>query len=106
MPEALKARIHLDPSRPAVRQSTMQMRRNELNAAQAQFAGFRFAIVNNCDVAQLWAAGSKDGSLDEADETRYSTLLSELFWSVSNAWARHQPRFGRRYTRGELQSRR
>jgi hypothetical protein len=65
------------------------MRRDELNAAQAQFAGFRFAIVNNRDVAQLWTVGTKDGSLDEVDERRYSTLLNELFWSVFNVWERH-----------------
>jgi hypothetical protein len=37
----------------------------------------------------LWVIGSKDGSLDEVDERRYSTLLDELFWSVFNVWERH-----------------
>jgi predicted PurR-regulated permease PerM len=72
-----------------LRQNTAQMMRNELNAAQEQFARFRFAIVNSRDVAEMWTAGMQDGALDAVDEQRYVNLLNDLFWSVFNVWERH-----------------
>jgi hypothetical protein len=72
-----------------IRHNTAQLVRNELNAAQQQFAGFRYAIVNHRDVAELWMKGAKDEPLDEVDAERFTTLLIDLCWSVFNVWERH-----------------
>jgi hypothetical protein len=65
------------------------MKMGELDAAQARFSEWRFAIANNRDVAEIWVKGLKDAALDEVDEYRFTNLLTDLCWSVYNAWDRH-----------------
>ena len=71
------------------RQSTASFHRAEANETQNQASVFRMAIVESRDVAQIWAVGLKDdGALDEIDELRFETLLTELFWHSFNLWDR------------------
>lgn len=63
------------------RQNAASFLRAENNATQSQNSAFRLAIVENRDVARLWLEGQKIGStLDQVDELRFETLLSEVFW--------------------------
>lgn len=71
-----------------MRQNAIQMQMAEMNAAQSRFTQHRLAIANHRDVAQLWAAGMADGPLDDVDEIRFRSLLSDYTWSIFHTWER------------------
>jgi hypothetical protein len=74
-----------------VRQNTASLQRAEANETQNQASVFRSSIVDNRDVAELWATGLKaDGLLDEVDELRFQTLVTEQLWWSYHLWDREQ----------------
>jgi len=45
-----------------IRDSNVQMRRAELNAAQAQFSQWRQALMRDADLARIWSKGMQNPS--------------------------------------------
>jgi hypothetical protein len=65
-----------------IKQNTNQLERSEHNSTMEQWSAIRMVLVENRDVAELWAVGlSEETEINAADRFRLESLLSEQLWA-------------------------
>ena len=74
-----------------IRDSNVQMRRAELNAAQAQFSQWRQALMRDADLARIWSQGMQNPSqLTAVELVRLDQTLTEVAYAMYHVWDRNR----------------